>query len=366
MNLTSNTDPLRPSTLEEFGGQPALCKDLSVVLAAAKKRNQMPDHLLFSGPPGTGKTTLACIIATELGVPLVTTSAPAIERPGDIAALLSGLRGPHVVFIDEIHRLDRRAEELLYSAMEDGVLDIVVGEGAATRSVRIPVAPFTLVGATTMSGLLSGPLRDRFGFSGRFVLYDTTDLAKIVLRSASLLNIEIDEEASIVIAGRSRGTPRVANRLLRRVRDWVQVHHEVTDNTREVANSGSRDGNQYLDSQTGNDINISTKVIDSSMAISALESFGVDTLGLDALGRDIILALIAQFKGGPVGLSTLAAAVGEAPATIELVYEPHLMRSGLIARTLRGRVALQAAYQHLGLQSPEIDTDLLDGLTPKL
>lgn len=339
MTRTANTDPLRPATLTEFGGQPALRRDLEVLLAAAKQRNQMPDHVLLSGPPGTGKTTLATIIAHELGVSLVTTSAPAIERPGDVAALLSGLRGPHVVFIDEIHRLDRRAEELLYSAMEDGVLDIVIGEGAAARSVRVPIAPFTLVGATTMSGLLSGPLRDRFGFLGRFVLYEIEDLSRIVQRSAELLGLEVDDDAAVVLASRSRGTPRVANRLLRRVRDWVQVHAPV-----DTASAVLR--------------------IDADLALQALESFGVDTLGLDALGRDIVLALIAQFRGGPVGLGALAAAVGEAPATIEQVYEPHLMRAGLIARTPRGRVALDAAYLHLGLPVPDANGTLFDATTP--
>jgi Holliday junction DNA helicase RuvB len=341
MNRTANTDPLRPTTLAEFGGQPALRGELEVLLAAARQRNQMPDHVLLSGPPGTGKTTLAAIIAAELDVALVTTSAPAIERPGDIAALLSGLRGPHVVFIDEIHRLDRRAEELLYSAMEDGVLDLVIGEGAAARSVRIPIAPFTLVGATTMSGLLSGPLRDRFGFLGRFVLYEIEDLARIVQRSATLLGVELDDDAAILIAGRSRGTPRVANRLLRRVRDWVQVN-------------GSDGATQTTPAPM---------TIDAPLALAALESLGVDTLGLDALGRDIVLALIAQFRGGPVGLGALAAAVGEAPATIELVYEPHLMRAGLIARTPRGRVALAPAYQHLGLDVPETNGTLFDAPT---
>lgn len=338
MTLSSNADPLRPRSLEDFGGQPALAHDLNVLLGAARKREQMPDHILLAGPPGTGKTTVAQIIANELGVPMVATSAPAIEKPGDLAALLTSLKGGNVVFIDEIHRMERRTEEMLYSAMEDGSFDVVIGEGTNTRSVRIPLAPFTLIGATTQAGLLSGPLRDRFGFVGRFVLYETEDLARIVKRSANLLDIATDDQAALIIASRSRGTPRVANRWLRRVRDWVQVYREEGE-----------------------------IVLDEATALEALESFGVDSLGLDALGRDILLALIGQFKGGPVGVSTLAAAVGEAPTTLEQVYEPHLMRAGLISRTLRGRVALDAAYQHLGLPVPQAPSAAtLPGIDPAL
>lgn len=323
MTMNTSSDALRPTSLAEFGGQPAISHDLNVVIGAARQREQMPDHVLLVGPPGTGKTTLAQIIANELGVPLVATSAPAIERPGDIAALLTGLRTPSVVFVDEIHRLDKVAEEMLYSAMEDGHVDLVIGEGPNTRSVRLGLSAFTLVGATTQAGLLSAPLRDRFGFTARFNLYSVEDLAKIVLRSATLLNVPLTESAAIVVASRSRGTPRVANRWLRRVRDWAQVHDRID-----------------------------AAGIDESTATEALESFGVDELGLDALGREILTTVIGQFNGGPVGVATLAAAVGEAPATIEQVYEPHLMRAGLLARTLRGRVALPAAYAHLGIDQP--------------
>jgi Holliday junction DNA helicase RuvB len=317
----TNADALRPGTLAEFGGQPDLIRDLSIMIDAARQRGQLCDHILLSGPPGLGKTTLAGVIAHELAVPFVTTSAPALEKPGDVASLLSGLSGPSLVFVDEIHALPVAAEEMLYSALEDGVLDFVVGDGVKSRSLRINLAPFVLVGATTQSGALSAPLRDRFGFHGRVKLYDTDALARIVQRSARLLGVDIDSDAAAVIAGRSRGTPRVANRWLRRVRDWAQVH--------------------------------TFHAVDSKVATDALDSFGVDHLGLDELGREILLALISQFKGGPVGVSTLAAAVGESPATIEEVYEPHLMRTGLLARTPRGRVATDAAWAHLGLPTPQ-------------
>lgn len=314
------TEKLRPTRLSEFGGQPELSRDLSILIGAARKRGQLCDHVLLSGPPGLGKTTLAAVIANELGVPLVTASAPALEKAGDIASLLSSLNSPTVVFVDELHALPRAAEEMLYSALEDGVLDFIIGEGVKSRTIRIQLAPFVLIGATTQSGLLAAPLRDRFGFHGRVKLYDTESLAAIVSRSAKILGVDLDVDAAAIIAGRSRGTPRVANRWLRRVRDWGQVHGNTT--------------------------------IDAEVAVEALENFGVDTLGLDELGREILLTLISQFKGGPVGVSTLAAAVGEAPATIEEVYEPHLMRSGLLARTPRGRVATDAAWTHLGLDAP--------------
>lgn len=319
MNQKANTS-LRPQKLADFAGQPELTRDLGVVLKAAKGRDQLPDHLLFSGPPGLGKTTLSQIIAHELELPLIVTSGPAITKAGDIAALLSGLTRPTVLFIDEIHRLDPKAEEMLYSAMEDGRIDIMIGEGKTAMAVPLHLQPFVLVAATTQSGLLSAPLRDRFGFVGRLKLYSDEDLAGIVLRSAKLMELDVDEDGALTISSRSRGTPRVANKWLRRVRDWAQVHEHAH--------------------------------VDEKVATDALESFGVDALGLDALGREILLALINQFKGGPVGVNTLAAAVDEAPGTIEGVYEPYLMRKGLIARTPRGRVATVGAYEHLNLQAP--------------
>lgn len=314
------TDALRPGTLAEFGGQPDLVRDLSILIEAARGRNQLCDHVLLSGPPGLGKTTLAGVIAHELGVPLVTTSAPALGKPGDVASLLTSLNTPSVVFVDEIHALPVAAEEMLYSALEDRVLDFVIGEGVKSRTLRINLVPFVLVGATTQSGSLSAPLRDRFGFHGRVKLYDTDALSTIVTRSATLMGVPVDAEAAAVIAGRSRGTPRVANRWLRRVRDWAQVHTHAQ--------------------------------IDSQIATEALDAFGVDELGLDELGREILLTLISQFRGGPVGVNTLAAAVGESPSTVEEVYEPHLMRCGLLARTPRGRIATDAAWAHLGLIAP--------------
>ncbi|MFM7089093.1 MAG: Holliday junction branch migration DNA helicase RuvB [Candidatus Paceibacterota bacterium] len=315
------SDPLRPKSLSDFCGQSGLKKDLNILLKAALKRSQMPDHILLSGPAGTGKTTLAAIIANELNVEMVATSSPAIEKPGDIAALLTGLRGPSLVFIDEIHRLDKKTEELLYSAMEDGILDFIVGEGPSARSVRLPIAPFTLVGATTLSGLLAGPLRDRFGFDGRLMLYSDDELSSIILRSATLLDVNLSKDAAKIIASRSRGTPRIANKILRRVRDYAQV----------------KKGAEHVS-------------ISKRDALKALDSFGVDNLGLDSLGRDILSTLINNFSGGPVGITTLATAVGEAPQTIEEVYEPHLIRCGLIARTNRGRVAMPNAYKHLGYE----------------
>lgn len=311
---------LRPTSFEEFGGQPSVTSDLRILVGAAKARGAMPDHVLLSGPPGLGKTTLAEIIARELAVPVVNTSGPALEKPGDLAALLSSLSHPCVVFVDEIHALDRKAEEMLYSAMEDGVLDIIVGEGAKTRTLRLPLVDFTLVGATTQTGLLSAPLRDRFGYLGRLSLYSDSDLASIVARSAALLGARIDADGAALIASRSRGTPRVANMWLRRVRDWAQVH-----------------GHGILTAQ---------------LAQEALESYGVDSLGLDAFARDLLTVLLVNFQGGPAGLSALASSLGEAPVTIEQVYEPHLLKLGLIARTPRGRVATPAAALHLGIAQP--------------
>lgn len=328
MNTTNSTDQilntyesLRPTSLLDFGGQPELIRDLSILISAAKQRKQLCDHVLLSGPPGLGKTTLATVIANELGLPLATTSAPSLNKPSDVASLLSGLTQPTVLFVDEIHALPRAAEEMLYSALEDGVLDFIVGEGVKSRTIRIQLEPFVLIGATTQSGLLSAPLRDRFGFHGRLKLYDTNDLAAIITRSAEILGVNLNDKASQIIAGRSRGTPRVANRWLRRVRDWAQVHGHAN--------------------------------VDADIAISALDCFGVDELGLDELGREILLTLISQFQGGPVGVSTLAAAVGESTNTIEEVYEPHLMRNGLLSRTPRGRIATPAAWAHLGLLHPD-------------
>lgn len=328
-----STDDLRPATLDEFGGQEQLVGELRILLKAAQEREQFPDHICFAGPPGLGKTTLAGIIARELELPLIVTSGPALEKPADAASLLSGLRSPAVVFIDEIHRMPRAAEEMLYPAMEDGVLDLIVGEGAKSRTVRLPLPKFVLVGATTQLGLLSAPLRDRFGYTGRLNLYSTEHLTKIVERSAGLLGVNINEEGACEIAGRSRGTPRIANRWLRRVRDWAQL--------------------QGFD------------VIERDVASAALAVFGVDTLGLDALGREILTTLITQFQGGPVGVSTLAAAVGEAPQTLEEVYEPYLMRRGLLTRTPRGRMATIAACEHLTLNVPaKLLSETSESLTP--
>lgn len=313
-------DALRPATLAEFAGQPDVARELGIILGAARARGELCDHLLFAGPPGLGKTTLAHIVAAELGAPLVTTSGPAIERPGDVATLLTGLPERSVVFVDEVHRLPRVAEELLYSAMEDRCLDVIVGDGPKARSLRLPLNPFVLVGATTQEGLLSGPLRDRFGFTLRLRLYSDEALAGIVARSAELLGVRLTGGAAAAIAARSRGTPRLANRWLRRVRDWAQTE--------------------------GRD------VVDADAAVDALGAFGVDALGLDQLGRDILTALCVRFGGGPVGLNTLAASVGETPTTLEEVYEPYLMRRGLLARTPRGRVATADGFAHLGLPAP--------------
>jgi Holliday junction DNA helicase RuvB len=318
--VSGRTDALRPTELKDFGGQPDLVRNLEFLLTAAKQRGQVCDHILFSGPPGLGKTTLSQIVAHELGLPLLLTSAPAIEKPGDIAALLSSMTRSSVVFVDEIHRLDPKAEELLYSAMEDGRIDFVVGEGANAVTVPLELRPFVLVGATTQSGRLSAPLRDRFGFVGRLKLYSDEDLASIVLRSAELLEVDVTPEAALALAARSRGTPRVANTWLRRVRDWVQV--------------------KKID------------VVDEPVALEALANYGVDSMGLDPLGQEILRALVTSFRGGPVGLTTLAASVDEAPATLEEEYEPYMMRKGLLSKTPRGRVATAAAYEHLGLAVP--------------
>jgi Holliday junction DNA helicase RuvB len=313
-------DDLRPSSLEDFGGQDDLVKELKVVLNAAIERGELTDHIVFAGPPGLGKTTLASIVANELKLPIHVTSGPALEKPADVVSLLSGLRSSAVVFIDEIHRLPRACEEVLYPAMEDGLLDIIVGEGAKTRTVRLPLPKFVLIGATTQIGLLSAPFRDRFGFVGRVKLYSTEHLSSIVSRNAAILKVDVTKDGAGLIASRSRGTPRVANKWLRRVRDWAQLENQ--------------------------------NVIDEVVANQALEVFGVDGVGLDSLGRELLNTLIVSFNGGPVGLSTLAASLGEAPGTLEEVYEPFLMRQGFLARTPRGRMATVAACEHLGLEVP--------------
>lgn len=315
-----SANAMRPTTLADFGGQDQLVRDLKVLLGAARERRECPDHILLAGPPGLGKTTLAQIVANELALPLVTTSAPAIAHPGDLLAILTGVNTPSVVFVDEIHALNRKAEELLYSAMEDGHVDMVIGEGVNTRTVRLNLQPFTLIGATTQMGLLSAPLRGRFGFHGRLLPYTDDELTAIVSRSAGALGVVCEPGAAAIIAARSQGTPRIANRWLRRVRDWVQVHGEgelTAVNTRR-----------------------------------ALDEFGIDELGLDPLARDILQTAVAQFTGGPVGVTTLAAAVGEAETTLADVYEPHLMREGLLSRTRQGRVVTEKGWRHLGLTPP--------------
>ena len=322
IDIELDTLGIRPTTLGEFIGQPELKEHLSIILGAAKKRNQPSDHLLFAGPPGLGKTTLANIVAREMGVGIHTTSGPALERAGDLAAILTKLEPGDVLFIDEIHRLSRAVEEVLYPAMEDFQLDIVLGKGPAARSVRLTIAPFTLVGATTRTGLITGPLRDRFGLVARMDYYDSQDLNTIILRSADIFDIEIDEEGSKEIAIRSRGTPRIANRLLRRVRDYAEIK----------ANG----------------------VIDKATAVDGLKLFGVDARGLDKVDRAILKAICERFDGGPVGLSTLAISVAEPTETVEDVYEPFLIQQGFIMRTPRGRVATETSWEHLGLTPPEI------------
>ena len=312
---------LRPRRLDEFVGQPALKEHLGIMLEAARRRGQATDHLLFAGPPGLGKTSLSGIVAAEMGVGMRVTSGPALVRAGDLAAILSDLQEGDVLFIDEIHRLGRAVEEILYPAMEDFVLDIVLGKGPAARSVRLPLPRFTLVGATTRTGLITGPLRDRFGFVARLDYYETGDLEEIILRSARILDVALSDGGAVEIARRSRGTPRIANRLLKRVRDFAEVRGDGT-----VSEQVAREG---------------------------LSLFGVDDLGLDKVDRAILDAVCRRFGGGPVGLSTLAVSVGEETETVEDVYEPFLLQLGLLMRTPRGRVATPAAWLHLGLDAPK-------------
>ena len=311
---------LRPKRLTEFVGQERVREQLSLVLDAARQRGRPPDHVLLSGSPGLGKTTLAMIIAAELGAPLRITSGPAIERAGDLAALLSTLTEGEVLFLDEIHRMARPAEEMLYVAMEDFRVDVVVGKGPGATAIPLDVAPFTLVGATTRAGLLPGPLRDRFGFVAHLDFYAPEELQRVLTRSAALLGVQLESDGAVEISRRARGTPRIANRLLRRVRDYSEVR--------------------------------ATGVVNRDIARAALEVYEVDELGLDRLDRAVLEALLKRFGGGPVGLTTLAVAVAEEPETIETVAEPFLVRAGLLARTPRGRVATAAAWQHLGLRPP--------------
>lgn len=308
---------LRPQHLEDYIGQEKAKETLKIYIEAAKARNEALDHVLFYGPPGLGKTTLAGIIANEMNVNMKITSGPAIEKPGEIAAILNNLKEGDVLFVDEIHRLNRQVEEVLYPAMEDFAIDIMIGKGAGARSIRLDLPKFTLVGATTRAGMLTAPLRDRFGVVNRLEFYTEEELKTIVMRSAGVLDVKIDPKGALELARRSRGTPRLANRLLKRVRDFAQVRY---------------DG-----------------VITEQVASEALDLLEVDRYGLDQIDRNILLTMIEHFQGGPVGLETLAATIGEDSGTLEDVYEPYLLKTGFIQRTPRGRVVTQSAYHHLGI-----------------
>lgn len=312
---------LRPQSLRDYIGQKKATDNLKIFIEAAKMRNEPLDHVLFYGPPGLGKTTLAGIIANEMGVDIRITSGPAIERAGDLAAILTNLDENDVLFIDEIHRLNRSVEEVLYSAMEDFALDIIIGKGPSARSIRLDISKFTLIGATTRAGSLSAPLRDRFGVSCKFELYTPEELKDIMRRSAEILGVTVDEESLDEMAGRSRGTPRVANRMLKRVRDFSQVK-----------------GN-------GN--------IDLSITKESMEALGVDPMGLESLDREILRIIIERFNGGPVGIDTIAASIGEERVTIEDVYEPYLIQAGFLHRTQKGRIVSEMAYRHLGIEYGE-------------
>ena len=314
---------LRPRSLKEYIGQEKAKETLDIYIRAAKERGEPLDHVLFYGPPGLGKTTLAGIIANEMGVNMKVTSGPAIEKPGEMAAILNSLQENDVLFVDEIHRLNRQVEEVLYPAMEDYAIDIMIGKGAGARSIRLNLPKFTLVGATTRAGMLTAPLRDRFGVVNRLEFYSDEELKTIVLRSAKVLNVEIEEEGALELARRSRGTPRLANRLLKRVRDFAQVKY---------------DG-----------------IITKQVANDALDLLDVDKYGLDHIDRGILLTMIEKFQGGPVGLDTLAASISEDAGTLEDVYEPYLLKNGFIQRTLRGRVVTELACRHLGVPMPGND-----------